>query len=522
MVAARDSLRSLRALDRALVREAWRIDGKSARDWILGFTQGDGSDVGEALTALVDAGFAATPALLEAVARSHPAPEVNRSHQARARCLQALWAIDPAPSCAIPVALRALDDPSARVRWSALRLLGRLGPQPSRGVLAALSRALGDERDGITRALAARAIGGLRGPPPPALIDALRDRLYDPVPRVRLNSARVLERVGDGREQTLAALAEIIVIDPDCSVAAISALLTLAPTRALAILDSRGYRRGVARDPRFEAWELWLLGQHGWSEPACARRLARATMVDHHEPLARYCLEETIRRRRTRGSGAPGRAAQDPRGAALCRPPAAVRRRGHPLEERRAELEGWLTEIAAWGPEARARAAIAAVRVAMPQWMNLYPDDVVPLRCLFLLERWVCEPTAELAAELERATDFWPRQGCSSGSRSAAVASGRLFTAGIAGDEDRGARALYTCALQAAWALSDLSVDVKRGLFQHGDADYEADERVPEGEALRRVRAAIRDELLPWHLGLWDPIRDPAAEASRWMAEAGA
>jgi HEAT repeat protein len=296
-------------------------------------TPTDPQAVAKAAEALAKPGFAAVPAVLDAVAEE-PAPDrMNRSyaaelvgvvsspsavvpladrfHEAAARALAKL---SPA---VVPTLVAALDEPSAAVREVAASALGRLGEAARPAVPPLIGRFA--DRDAGVRERAAEAVGRI-GPDAaatPALVtalnhrdaavrrvavaalvqrspisDAVRGALDDPDPAVRLTAAEGLVRADPPFRPALVALVdELSGRDPT------------ARTRAAATLAAQGDRIKPATAELVQACDGptklgrlaagRLLAKLGGPTAEAATALVRESLTDD-TPAVRVAAAEAL------------------------------------------------------------------------------------------------------------------------------------------------------------------------------------------------------------------------------------
>lgn len=184
----------------------------------------------------------------------------------------------------------------------------------------------------------------------------------------------------------------------------------------------------------------------------------------------------------------------------------------------------------AFGEEPLLRAAIAAARAALPVFVTAAPADARPEAALEAAERWFLEPSTEAAASCLTAA-----------SEALAAARGlskRDTMPGHSPPRDAACAANQAAKLAHVLATIDATLvgDDDEGPCGEGDTHTTAGEDMPspvELEAMRlrarslpirfagsravryaggalgvpAVEAAIRAELVPWALGLGDPVR---------------
>jgi hypothetical protein len=278
---------------------------------------------------------------------------------------------------------------------------------------------------------------------------------------VRRAAAESLGRLRTPRESTLQALETLAHDEWSVSV---DALLRLAPQRALPLLlNTSEKHRAMWRMDRVPELMDYLI-EHAL--PGDARGAKWGDLGE----LARFQLEARLRR---------DLPATRPRGL-------LAEREGDPLE--------WAERVAEWGPEAAARAGVAAARAVLFLWAEAYPDDFPPMDALFLTERWILAPTAANRELRESRAEFGISQFCTPGS----------FAAGWACKE----AARLNLREAVMWAIRARMGST--GIVPVGGVPEE--ERLTLAQADRTIRAAIARELDPWRRDLHDPLRDPALQ----------
>ena len=151
----------------------------------------------------------AAPALAEIVGS-------DKHLRTRCEALMALGAIGPGAAAAVPTAVKALDDPEAKVCYSACYALGKMGP----AALAAepeLQKKLKDKDQTVALA-AAWALAKIDPKCPetaPQSVPVLIEALSDPEPRVRLEAAIALRCLGPLAKDAVPALKKAAMQDND-------------------------------------------------------------------------------------------------------------------------------------------------------------------------------------------------------------------------------------------------------------------------------------------------------------------
>lgn len=193
------------------------------------------------------------------------------------------------------------------------------------------------------------------------------------------------------------------------------------------------------------------------------------------------------------------------------------------------ELESWVRGLGRWGPEALARAALAAARCVLPCWTQRHPD-ARPAAALAAVEAWLEDPGPARAAaalsaadacqaillELERDAPPGPaleRELALAFRETRAAVQAALCAAGHGTRETRAV--LAAVAARERLALEGVPPGVQ-GIFSravqdaHGAAvvsgAFDGDRlgQLPElntAGAASAVREAVAGELLRWALG---------------------
>ncbi|GEN11720.1 hypothetical protein SAMN05443572_11582 [Myxococcus fulvus] len=512
-----DDLASLRRLDAALVRSGYQVRGRTVREWIAASAQDrirwfDGR---EASDRILEAGLAAVPALVEALARADAESSWQASLNLRGQCVAALGTIEPLPTCAIPALLDVLHQPVARVRRMALAVLARMRPRASPLALRALLPCVQEQGDPQTRMLATQVLAALQAPLPEEVRAAGLSRLADAHPAVRRAGLQVLARFGQD-EATLTAMEEHAVVDDENRLEALRMLSSLAPSRGiprlLKLASNARARKQVGATP--QAWRgplgetrrsedgkkaLLFIGRLGARGAQALASLDALRAVEVLAPYADAVIDD-ITRAVLRQQAPPLRTErlQEPLRAALLMDIAwPTERTVEPFEA----LRPWLASLAPSGAETKVRVALAATRRVLGLWETQHPNNDGPRRAVMAMDHWFVEPTEANAAQVAELGNLTPSQFCAPDAFSAAwaVTYASRCLARTSTDED----ALSACVQAACRALSRQSVIT----FALGTSQ-EPSEPLGPLEAARQVHRAILDEVLPWACGAWDPVRD--------------
>ncbi|WP_141620456.1 HEAT repeat domain-containing protein [Myxococcus sp. AB036A] len=520
-----DDLASLRRLDAALVRSGYQVEGKTVREWIAALAGDrirwfDGRDAHDRVC---QAGLAAVPALMEALARADQEASWQATRNMLGQCVAALGTIDPLPTCAIPALLDVLRQPVARVRRMALAVLTRMRPRATPIALRAVLPCLKERGDAPTRQHAAQVLAAMQDPLPEEVRVAALALLGDAHRAVRREGLHVLARFPRD-EEVLTALEEQAIVDDENRNEALRVLSLLAPARAiprlLEVASSARSRRQEDGPPppswrgplgetrRLEDGKRALLfiarlGVRG------AEALASLDTLRSVEVLAPYvdAVMDDITRAVLRQQAPPLRTDrfQEPLCAALLTDVAWPVER---TEEPSLALRPWLEPLAAFGTEVEVRVALAAARRVLWLWESQDPNNDWSRRAVMAMDRWLCEPSEEHAAQVAEVGNFTPSQFCAPDAFSAAWAVNYACgcvprpAAPVAPrrtEEDP----LGACVHAACRALSRRSVIT----FALG-ASEESPEPLSPHESARQVHRAIVDEVLPWACGAWDPVKD--------------
>jgi HEAT repeat protein len=152
---------------RALHRRAGGCDSdwRGPNGWEFQRVDGPGGPATPALTAcelLVRAQDSrAAPALVAVLAGAKVASSVRRAAGRALLGLQARWLVDAAPACIAIVDDDRDGEACLRVRWAAVRLLGRIGSPAADPAVPALVKFLFENGGLVLPPLAALALGGI-------------------------------------------------------------------------------------------------------------------------------------------------------------------------------------------------------------------------------------------------------------------------------------------------------------------------------------------------------------------------
>ncbi|WP_408889283.1 HEAT repeat domain-containing protein [Myxococcus faecalis] len=518
-----DNLSSLRRLDAELVRAEVRWAGRTAREWLALYLEPeelemDLEDSEDAQMHVLDAGLGMVPALLEVLEASHSEQWRDAEKLRQLTCLDLLSRVDPEPTGVVPALLFLLDAPSARVRRMTLAVMAKLRPRPTAAVLRAVFACLEDKREGEVRVRAAQVLSRLQGGIPPRVRDVALTLLGDSQVWVRRFALAVLERVTPPEAGLAVPLEEHLLLDDDNRTETLRALWVHAPERALRLLieeAGNARERPSERSILFESGvrAISLLGTCGVKAASVVPDLLRLRNGSWAQVFIDAALDDILRaefRGRTYPpvSGAPSSLVEALR-AELPAP-------GNAAERPAEVLVRWAIACAGQGTEARVRMMLAATRRVMGQWDDEHPEDDGPRRGLAAVEDWVCAPTEEAALRARRASNLVPSQmsapAAFSASWSLANGSRCIPLSGPVslGESDTYDRALRGSLSTASRALSGPAWS--NGVF---GTSARAQERLSPSEVVRALHRAIQEEVLPWALGTWDPVRDVRRERIR-------
>ena len=520
-----DDLASLRRLDAALVRSGYQVQGKTVREWIAAFPKDrirwfDGR---EASDRVCEAGLAAVPALMEALARADHESSWQASLNMRGQCVAALGTIDPLPLCAIPALLGVLRQPGARVWRMALAVLARMRPHATPAALRAVMPCLREKGDLPMRLHAAKVLAAMQDPLPEEVRAAGLSLLGDAHRALRREGLLVLARFPRD-EGVLTALEEQAILDDENRLEALRVLSMSAPSRAIPrLLELASNARKRQQDgPPPPSWRgplgesqrsedgkraLLFIGRLGARGAESLASLDALRSVELLTPYADAVIDD-IARAVLRQQAPPlttGRF-QNPLCAALLTDvPWPVER----TEEPSLALRPWLTALTTLGPEVKARVALAAARHVLWLWESQDPNNDYSRCTIMAMDRWLCEPTEANAAQAAGMGNFIPSQFCAPDAFSAAwsvnyasrcVPQPAASSVPSSHDEED---SLWACVHAACRALSRRSVIT----WAFGASAASAEPLSPQDSA-REVHRAIVDEVLPWACGAWDPVKD--------------
>ncbi|SET60597.1 hypothetical protein SAMN05443572_102862 [Myxococcus fulvus] len=511
-----DNLSSLRRLDAELVRAEVLWEGRTAREWLALYVDPEGPE--EAQEHVFDAGLGLVPALLEML-ESSPSEQWRESAKERQLgCLSMLSAVKPEPTGVVPALLFLLKAPSARVRRETLSLMAKLRPRPTAAVLRAVFACLEDPRDMEVRARAAQVLAGLSGAVPPRVRAMALTLLGDSQMWIRRFALVVLERVSPPDAGLVVPLEQQLLLDDDNRMEMLRALWVHAPERALRLLveeAGNARERPGERSIRFESGvrAISLLGSCGVRAVSVVPDLLRLRNGSWAQVFIDAAIDDILRdelRGRTYPpvSGVPSALVE----ALRAKLPASLS-----AEERPADvLVRWAIACAGQGTEARVRMMLAAARRVMRHSDDEHPEDDGPRRGLAAIEDWVCAPTEEAARRARRDSNLHPSQMSTPAAYAAvwALANGSRcipLSGPVSLEEsDTHDRALRACLSAASRALSVSTW----GTGEFGTSTR-AQGSLSPSEGVRALQRAIQEEVLPWALGTWDPVRDVRRERRR-------
>lgn len=514
-----DDLPSLRRLEEDLQRTGWRKEGKTIREWVAAFSlpRPTSPDALDPIEVVAGIGLAAVPALVDTLGTKLLAPRPKQDLRIRARCLEALWNMEPAPTCVIPVLVRTLRVRSPRVQRQALDLLAKLRPQPDAVLVRALLVCLADRHEPKTRLHAAHALTRLEGPLPPEVQRAALERLGDPDKRVRRFALRLLGQLPERDAEVSWALEEQVILDDDNRISALRLLIRTDPARAFPLLveELQKVEGEKVEAERMEAGlkALRLVEELGARAESLIPKLARLGSLElvrvHVEAVVDGIVREQLYRSRPVPSPEPAR---DERIARLLQEVPPPR---DDSETPAWALARWAAGFLPFGRELCVRMALAAARRVVGLWDDSYPLDEWPRSGLLALEDWVCEPTEENARRAVYRGGNVPSQAFTAPdafSASWAVTyATKCVTSEVPeewnpdGEPRRVAEGyLGYCVNAACSALTGRSV-ITWALGYSEDSPPP----LPPEQAVREVHAAIQRELLPWLCGTWDPVKEP-------------
>ncbi|MCY1023336.1 HEAT repeat domain-containing protein [Pyxidicoccus sp. MSG2] len=520
-----DDLASLRRLDAAMVRAGFRVAGKTVREWVADFARVRARwfDNGEAVSHVIAAGLGAVPVLVDTLRAKRLDVPPKADSSVRAQCIEALGSIEPLPTCAIPALLETLRTPSARVRWMVLAVLERMRPRPTAAVIRALLPCLQDKHDAQSRSRAARVLAQVDGALPAEVRRAAMARLMDSDRSVRRQALQVLGRF-PGDAEVLTALEEQALLDDVNRLEALRILADLEPSRAFPLLLDVARRAAEDRpgDQRLGQMDAFVTvlarREEGMRALLLIARLGERAVSTLPElvglrsltPMATYAnaaiddLARDVLRRR-----APPLAPERFHGAhvtALLRDVPPPR---EPDETPGKALARWAEDLREQGPDLIVRVALAAARRVLGLWEYQQPNTEGVRRAVMAMDRWVCQPAEALVQDARLAGYTVPSQFSSPDAFSAAWSvtyATRCLPSDAPGDaqrEENEGDALGACVNAACRALSRQSVIT----WALGSSEESPTPLQPR-QAAQEVRRAILDEVLPWALGTWDPVKD--------------
>ncbi|WP_164018082.1 HEAT repeat domain-containing protein [Pyxidicoccus trucidator] len=536
-----DDLASLRRLDAALVHSGFRMEGRTVREWIADFAQVRARwfDSSEAVGRVLEAGLGAVPALVDTLRtpRLDVPPKADAS--VRAQCIETLGRLEPLPTCAVPALLEALRLPSARVRWMALTVLIRMRPRATAAALRALLPCLQDKHDARLRSLAAQALAVVDGPLPDVVRSVALTRLEDSDPHARRNALQLLGRF-PGDAEVVTALEEQSILDDANRLEALRILATLEPVRAIPLLlelarkaaenrpeDARLGQRDaffVLLSRREEGLRALLtLGRLGVRGLPAIPGLLELTALSLLAPYVDAAIDDIARDvlRRRAPALAPGQV-QDPRVTALLR---ALPPPREPSEAPAKSVAHWAAGLRELGPELTVRVALAAARRVLGLWEYQQPSNDGARRAVMAMDRWVCQPSEDHVRSARHHGNIIPSQMSSPDAFSAAwsvtyatlcLPSEEPASSQQALLEESEGGALASCVYAASRALSRESV-----ITWALGGSQESPTPLQPHQATRELRQAILDEVLPWALGTWDPVKDTVRLADALRARDG-
>ncbi|WNG59298.1 hypothetical protein F0U59_34695 [Archangium gephyra] len=525
-----DNLTSLRRLEEELQRTGWRKDGKTLREWVSAIALPRPPYPEEAtdpVHVVARIGWAAVPALVDTLYTKQLAPRPKKDLRLRARCLEALELMEPTPTCVIPALLRVLRVRSPRVQRQAIDVLAKLRPPPEALLIRALLVCLADRHEPKTRLHAAHALTRLEGPVPPEVRRAALERLGDPYKWVRRFALRILGLLPELDEEVRTALEEQVILDDDNRLLTLRLLAGADPARAFPLLvqEIQKVERGEAQRKSMEQGLRALrlvegLGARAESLiPVLGRLQGGAVLRAHVEAVVDGILRDQLHRSRPAPSPDP---ASDERVAKLLQ-------EGEPPRDMTPDraLARWAEGFLPFGRELCVRMALAAARRVVAHWDDKYPDDDGPRSGLIALEEWVDSPTEENAKRAVRLGNNVPSQMfCAPDAFSASWAVTYACKCTTDGEPEpewnpegeprrREGGYLGACLHAACRSLSGRAVIT----MAFGSSEDSPPPLTPE-QAEQEVKKAIRDELLPWLCGTWDPVKEPLHRRRELLAAA--
>ncbi|MFY0566149.1 HEAT repeat domain-containing protein [Archangium lansingense] len=525
-----DDLSSLRRLEDELQRTGWRMEGRTPREWVAAFAlprPPDSEAETDPVNMVARIGLAAVPALVDTLYTERLAPRPKQDLRIRSRCLEALGLMEPAPTCVIPAILRTLRVLSPRVQRQALDMLAKLRPQPDGVLIRALLVCLASRHEPKTRLHAAHVLTQLNGPLPPEVRRAALERLGDSYQWVRWYALRILGQLPEWDDEVCVALTEQVILDDNNRIPALRLLARADPARAFPLLveEIQKVEGSEANSKRMEAGLKALrlveeLGARGESLiPILGRLQGGAVIRAHVEAVVDGILRDQLYRSRPEPSPDP---AGDERIARL------LQEGLPPGEETPARaLARWAEGFLPFGRELCVRMALAAARRVVALWDDKYPDDEGPRSGLIALEDWVVAPTEENAKQAVRLGNNVPSQMfCAPDAFSAswAITYATMCVTSKEPPEEWNPNGkprhmpggyLGSCLHAVCRALSGMAV-----ITMSFGSSADSPPPLPPEQAAQEVVKAIRNELLPWLCGTWDPVKEPLRRRRELLAAA--
>jgi hypothetical protein len=524
-----DDLASLRRWEEELHRAGWRMEGKTIREWVADFALPPSQFPrdSEPVSVVGRIGLAAVPALVDTLRTKQLAPRFKKDLRIRARCLEALGLIEPAPVCVTPALLKTLRVRSPRVQRQALALLAKLRPPLSEPVIQSLLVCLADRHEPLTRVHAVYVLTQLTEPLPPELRRAVLERLGDADRRVRRFTLLALQRLPELPPEFLTALEEQVILDDENRLLALRLLAGFAPARAIPLLIEEIRKEGSQEwhsapfAARVKAIRIvGGMGARAESLVPMLGQLRGGTELGVHVEAAVDSIVRDLlyRSKPARPSELPGNELAMRLLQEVAPPPAGS------SETWAWALAQWAEGFAPLGRELCVRIALAAARRVAGLWDDAHPGNERPRSGLFALEDWVCEPTEENAQRAVSLGNNAPSQLCAPDAFSAswAVTYATLCVSSAPPPEEltpegelRPAHGsnLGACVHAACRALAGLSVIT----WAFGNSEDSSPPLSLE-QAAQEVRSAILDEVLPWLSGTWDPVKEPLRRRREWLA----
>jgi HEAT repeat protein len=167
----------------------------------------------------------------------------------------------------------------------------------------------------------------------------------------------------------------------------------------------------------------------------------------------------------------------------------------------RAAFSAWAEGLSRYGTEACVRVGHALGRSVLHFWSCEYPDDVLPPEAVLAVENWIASPNQtrqQLAKEVKEAGMFGVRWPWTTGT-SAAAAQVTISTADVVGGS-AAISGLLSSGVGAWMNISSVLHDhVRPGV------------PLSRQRALAQVRRIVREMVVPWALGRYDPVREGLA-----------